>query len=127
MSSSTSLSRQVSHDTVTSPPSSLKLLSLRTHTATFSPNEVLINPALVPFAKPGSLLQIIPQNDIENECASPSDRYIFRLGDETEKDVTTKYGNLQLSVVQEVAKACKFTPGSSVAVTLVLFAFLKLD
>jgi hypothetical protein len=119
MSSSTPLSRQVSHDTVNSPPLSLKLLSLRTHTASFSSNEVLINPALVPFAKPGSLLQIIPQHEVENESASQGDRYIFRLGDETEKDVTTKYGNLQLSVVQEVAKAFKFTPGTNVAVTLV--------
>jgi hypothetical protein len=120
MSSSAPLSRQTSHDAA--PPSPLpvlKLLTLRTHTAAFSPNEVLINPSLVPFAKPGSLLQIIPQSDIENEAAVASDRYIFRLGDESEKDVTTKYGNLQLSVVTEVAKAFKFMTGNLVAVALV--------
>ena len=127
MSSSAPLSRQVSHDTVTSPHSSLKLLSLRTHTTAFSQNEVLINPSLVPFAIPGSLLQIIPQNDVENETALPSDRYLFRLGGESEKDVSTKYGNLQLSVVTEVAKAFKFTPGSSVAVALVIFFCSRRD
>jgi len=120
MTSSAPLSRQVSHDTVTSPPTSLTLLSLRTHTANFSPNEVLINPGLIPFARPGSLLQIIPQSDVKNEGASPSDRYIFRLGAESEKDITTKYGNLQLSVVQEVAKAFRFSPGSNVTVALVI-------
>jgi len=120
MSSSAPLSRQTSHDAAPSSPLPLlKLLTLRTHAAAFSPNEVLINPSLVPFAKPGSLLQIIPQNDIENEAAVASDRYIFRLGDESEKDVTTKYGNLQLSVVSEVAKAFKFMTGNLVAVALV--------
>jgi hypothetical protein len=121
MTLSAPLSRQVSNDTVSPPPSLLKLLNIRTHTAAFSPNEVLINPSLVPFAKPGSLLQIIPQNDIENETAPASDRFIFRLGNETEKDVSTKYGNLQLSVVTEVAKAFKFLPGNNVAVSLVSF------
>lgn len=119
MSSSVPLSRQISNDTITSPTTGLKLLTLRTHTAAFSPNEVLIDPSLVPYAKPGSLLQIIPQSDIENESAAPSDRYIFRLGEETEKDVTTKYGNLQLSVVTEVGKAFRFLPGNNVAVSLV--------
>ena len=120
MSSSAPLSRQTSNDAATPPPIiTFKLLTLRTHTSAFSPNEVLINPALVPFAKPGSLLQIIPQNDLENESAAATDRYIFHLGDESEKDVSTKYGNLQLSVVTEVAKAFKFTTGSQVAVSLV--------
>jgi hypothetical protein len=119
MTTSAPLSRQVSNDTVTPPPSLPRLLNIRTHTAAFSPNEVLINPSLVPFAKPGSLLQIIPQSDIENESAPASDRYIFRLGNETEKDVSTKYGNLQLSVVTEVAKAFKFLTGNNVAVGLV--------
>jgi hypothetical protein len=120
MTSSTPLSRQISNDTITPPASELKLLTIRTHTAAFSSNEVLIDPSLVPFAKPGSLLQIIPQSDIENESAAASDRYIFRLGEETEKDVTTKYGNLQLSVVTEVGKAFRFLPGNNVAVSLVL-------
>ena len=118
MSSSLPISRQTSNDT-TSSPITLRLLTLRTHTSQFSPNEVLINPALVPFAKPGALLQIIPQSALENESALASDRFIFRLGDETEKDVTTKYGNLQLSVVTEVAKAFKFITGNEVAVSLV--------
>ena len=80
----------------------------------------------MPFAKPGALLQIIPQNDIENESALASDRFIFRLGDETEKDVTTKYGNLQLSVVTEVAKAFKFTTGNDVSVSVVCSFILEL-
>jgi len=119
MTSSTPLSRQHSNDTATPPPTTVKLLTIRTHTQAFSSNEVLINPALVPFAKPGSLLQLIPEHDIENESADASDRYIFRLGDESEKDVSTKYGNLQLSLVTEVAKAFKFMTGSQVAVALV--------
>jgi hypothetical protein len=121
MTSSAPLSRQGSNDTTTSPPTALKLLTIRTHTQAFSPNEVLINPALVPFAKPGSLLQLIPEHDIENESADASDRYIFRLGDESEKDVSTKYGNLQLSLVTEVAKAFKFMTGSKAAVALVRY------
>ena len=122
MSLSAPLSRQTSNDATSYPPTatSHKLLTLRTHAAAFSPNEVLINPALIPFAKSGSLLQIIPQSDLENESASATDRYIFRLGDENEKDVSAKYGNLQLSVVTEVAKAFRFTTGSQVAVALVL-------
>ena len=119
MTASAPLSRQVSNDTVSPPASLPRLLTIRTHTAAFSAHEVLINPALVPFAKPGSLLQIIPQSDIENEAAPASERYIFRLGSETEKDVSTKYGNLQLSVVTEVAKAFKFLPGNNVAVSVV--------
>lgn len=119
MTSSAPLSRQVSHDTATPPPTTLKLLTIRTHTQAFAQNEVLINPALVPFAKSGSLLQIIPESDIQNESADASDRYIFRLGDETEKEVSTRYGNLQLSLVTEVAKAFKLTTGSQVAVALV--------
>jgi hypothetical protein len=117
MTSSAPLSRQVSNETVTAP--NVPLLTIRTHASAFSPNEVLINPGLVPFARPGSLLQIIPQSDIANESSEGSDRFIFRLGDETEKDVTTKYGNLQLSVVSEVAKAFKFLTGNQVAVALV--------
>lgn len=121
MTSSVPLSRQGSNDTATPPPAALKLLTIRTHTQAFSQNEVLINPALVPFAKPGSLLQLIPEHDIENESADASDRYIFRLGDETEKDVSTKYGNFQLSLVAEVAKAFKYMTGSQVAVALVCY------
>ena len=124
MTSSAPLSRQVSNNTATPPPSPLKLLTIRTHTQAFSANEVLINPVLVPFAKPGSLLQIIPESDIENESADASDRYIFRLGDESEKEVATKYGNLQLSLVAEVAKAFKFMTGSQVAVALVYRIYL---
>ena len=125
MSSSAPLSRQASNDATTHPPIPLKLLTLRTHTSTFSPNEVLINPALVPFARPGSLLQIIPQSDIENVSGDASDRFIFRLGDEDEKAVTTKYGNLQLSVVTEVAKTFKFMTGNQVAVALVDNLYFK--
>lgn len=119
MTSSAPLSRQISNDATASPPALHKLLTLRTHTQAFSLSEVLINPALIPFAKPGALLQIIPQSDLENESTPASDRFIFRLGDESEKDVTTKYGNLQLSVVTEAAKAFKFVTGSQVAVALV--------
>ena len=119
MTSSAPLSRQASdHDAPTSPTTS-KILTLRTHNQAFSSDEVLINPVLVPFAKPGTLLQIIPANDIENESISAADRFIFRLGDQDEKDFTTKYGNLQLSVVAEVAKAFKFTTGNQVVVSLV--------
>jgi len=119
MTSSAPLSRQASNDTASSPPRSVKLLTIRTHPHGFSPNEVLINPALVPFAKPGSLLQLIPESDIENKSTDASDRYIFRLGHDSEKDVSAKYANLQLSLVSEVAKAFKFISGSQVAVALV--------
>jgi hypothetical protein len=117
MTSTPPLSLEISRDPVFAPVS--PLVSLRTHPLEFAESDVLINPALVPFAKPGSLLQIILQGDLENQFASASDRYVFRLGDVTEKDISTKYGNLQLSVVREVAKAFKFLPGNSVAVALV--------
>jgi hypothetical protein len=117
--STTSLSRQVSNETATPPAAPLKLVTIRTHTSTFSPSEVVLNPSLVPFAKPGSLLQIIPQSDIDNEAVSASDRYIFRLGSMSETDFTTKYPNLQLSVDTDVAKTFKFLSGNNVAVALV--------
>jgi|SRR5579859_4870575 len=116
---SANLSRQVSHETATSPPTALPLLQIRLHQNSFSANDVLINPALVPFARPGSLLQIIPQHDIENEAALPSDRYMFRLGTENEKDFSTKYGNMQVSVHEEIGKTFKFSTNSNVAVALV--------
>jgi hypothetical protein len=119
MTESASLSRQVSNETATPPPAPLKLVTIRTHTSAFSPSEVVLNPSLVPFAKPGSLLQIIPQSDIDNDATAPSDRYIFRLGAENEKDFATKYPNVQLSVDTEVAKAFKFLSGNNVAVALV--------
>jgi hypothetical protein len=117
--STVTLSRQVSNETATPPPAPLKLVTIRTHTSTFSPSEVVLNPSLVPFAKPGSILQIIPQSDIDNESVTASDRYIFRLGSMSEKDFTAKYPNLQLSVDTDVAKAFKFLSGNNVAVALV--------
>jgi hypothetical protein len=119
MTETPTLSRQVSSETATSPSAPVKFVTIRTHTPADSSSEVLLNPALVPFAKPGSLLQIIPQSDIDNDTISPSDRYIFRLGPETEKEVTTKYPNLQLSLYKEMADAFKHMAGNSVALSLV--------
>ena len=124
MTESASISRQVSNETTSPPPPQLKLLTIRTHTSGFSSSEVLLNPSLVPFAKPGAILQIIPQSDIDNDSASPSDRYIFRLGEET--DFTTKYPNLQLSVETEVAKAFRFLSGNNVVIALVCRPLLLL-
>jgi hypothetical protein len=100
-------------------PTTVSLLHVRTHPLQFSPEEVLINPALVPFAKPGSVLQVIPGNDLKNESAEACDRYLFRLPDFSEKEISTKYGNLQLSIASEAAKAFKLVVGSEVAVSLV--------
>jgi len=97
----------------------VSILSLRTHPLEFSPEEVLINPALVPFAKPGSVLQVIPEDDLQNESAEACDRYLFRLPDISEKEVAAKYGNLQLSIASDAAKAFKLVVGSEVAVSLV--------
>jgi len=108
-----------SRDMPSSPAAELRRLTVRTHAASVSEGAVLINPALIPFAKPGALLQIIPWADVENESLAACDRCIFHLGEGSEKDFVAKYGNLELSVVTEVAKAFKLTTGNQVTVALV--------